>query len=179
MLLNINANKLKQLRESKCWSQQQLADLSGLSLRTVQRIEAKAVASQESIKCLCAVFDIDIQGLLEDTALMEMGEETSASAEQLQEGQHETYSESKDTIRLRQQGKQVVKQLYIGFAVVFVSHLFGFYGIFSAFDMQKIDHETFQLLKNSLSIVLIISAVIFLLTYLRTQKKYQLGSSIF
>ena len=69
MQLKINANKLKQLRESRCWSQQQLADMSGLSLRTVQRIEAKSVASQESVKCLGAVFDIAISELFADDVL--------------------------------------------------------------------------------------------------------------
>ena len=68
MQLKINANKLKQLRESRCWSQQQLAEMSGLSLRTVQRIEAKSVASKESIKCLGAVFDIGITDLFADDA---------------------------------------------------------------------------------------------------------------
>ncbi len=34
-----NTNKFKSLRLARAWSQEQLAELSGLSVRTVQRIE--------------------------------------------------------------------------------------------------------------------------------------------
>jgi transcriptional regulator with XRE-family HTH domain len=45
------------------WSQQQLADASGLSVRTVQRIEAGYPASTESLKSLAAVFEVDFSSL--------------------------------------------------------------------------------------------------------------------
>lgn len=45
------------------WSQQQLADASGLSVRTVQRIEAGYPASTESLKSLAAVFEVDFSTL--------------------------------------------------------------------------------------------------------------------
>ena len=41
MTMQINAQRVKHLREQKCWSQQQLADMAGISLRTIQRLEAK------------------------------------------------------------------------------------------------------------------------------------------
>lgn len=34
-----NTNKFKSLRLARAWSQEQLAELTGLSVRTVQRIE--------------------------------------------------------------------------------------------------------------------------------------------
>ena len=43
---------MKQLRQDRSWSQEQLADLSGLSLRTVQRIEADNKAGYESLRAL-------------------------------------------------------------------------------------------------------------------------------
>ena len=56
---------IQKLRLQRGWSQQQLADLSGLSVRTVQRIEQGQVASTESLKSLAAVFEIDFSTLQE------------------------------------------------------------------------------------------------------------------
>ena len=51
---------IKKLREQKQWSQEQLATLSGLSIRTIQRIESGNRASLESLKSLAAVFEIRV-----------------------------------------------------------------------------------------------------------------------
>ena len=51
---------LKELRISRHLSQQQLADMSGLNVRTIQRIESGKNASTESLKCLAAALDVDI-----------------------------------------------------------------------------------------------------------------------
>ena len=56
---------IQKVRLQRGWSQQQLADLSGLSVRTVQRIEQGQVASTESLKSLAAVFEIDFSTLQE------------------------------------------------------------------------------------------------------------------
>ena len=56
---------IQKLRLQKGWSQQQLADLSGLSVRTIQRIEQGQVASPESLKSLAAVFEIPFSELKE------------------------------------------------------------------------------------------------------------------
>ena len=56
---------IQKLRLQRGWSQQQLADLSGLSVRTVQRIEQGQVASTDSLKSLAAVFEIDFSTLQE------------------------------------------------------------------------------------------------------------------
>ncbi len=56
---------VQKLRLQKGWSQQQLADLSGLSVRTIQRIEQGQGASVESLKSLAAVFEIDFNTLQE------------------------------------------------------------------------------------------------------------------
>lgn len=56
---------VQKLRLQKGWSQQQLADLSGLSVRTIQRIEQGHTPSVESLKSLAAVFDIDFSHLQE------------------------------------------------------------------------------------------------------------------
>lgn len=54
---------VQKLRLKKGWSQQQLADFSGLSVRTVQRIEAGHAPSTESLKSLAAVFEVDFTTL--------------------------------------------------------------------------------------------------------------------
>ncbi len=54
------------LRLQRGWSQEQLADLSGLSVRTIQRIERGGGASVESLKALAAVFEVDLHQLRQE-----------------------------------------------------------------------------------------------------------------
>ena len=54
---------IKALRQERSWSQEQLADLSGLSLRTVQRIEASNKAGYGSLRALALALDIDDSAL--------------------------------------------------------------------------------------------------------------------
>lgn len=56
----VDKNLIKTLRHERAWSQEQLAAISGLSLRTIQRIENDGSCSLESIKALAATFEIDI-----------------------------------------------------------------------------------------------------------------------
>lgn len=54
---------IQKLRLKRGWSQQHLAQASGLSTRTIQRIEAGFPASTESLKSLAAVFEVDFSTL--------------------------------------------------------------------------------------------------------------------
>lgn len=54
---------IQKWRLKKGWSQQQLADLSGLSARTIQRLEAGQPAGVETLKSLAAVFEVDFHTL--------------------------------------------------------------------------------------------------------------------
>ena len=56
---------IQKLRLQRGWSQEQLADLSGLSVRTVQRLERAQPASVESLKALGAAFEVDFSALKE------------------------------------------------------------------------------------------------------------------
>lgn len=58
MEIKINVDLLKKLRREKAWSQEQLAEISGVSLRTIQRIEKSGRASLESKKAIAAAFEI-------------------------------------------------------------------------------------------------------------------------
>ena len=56
----VNLRDLKKMRLERHWSQDQLADMSGLSIRTIQRIENGENAGLESLKSLAAVFETNI-----------------------------------------------------------------------------------------------------------------------
>ncbi len=57
--------QIQKLRLRRGWSQEQLATVSGLSVRTIQRIERGQSASLESLKALAAVFEVDLSELQE------------------------------------------------------------------------------------------------------------------
>lgn len=54
----VNAKKLKLLRSEKNWTQQHLADVCDLSLRTIQRVEKDGVGSNETVAAYAAVFEL-------------------------------------------------------------------------------------------------------------------------
>lgn len=57
---------IQQLRLEKGWSQEDLAMHSGLSVRTIQRIETGKRASLETLKCLAAVFETSVSQLVQE-----------------------------------------------------------------------------------------------------------------
>jgi len=61
---------LKQLRLSHHLSQEQLAQMSGLSVRTIQRIESGHSPSLESLKCLASVLEVDVATLNQEKFVM-------------------------------------------------------------------------------------------------------------
>ena len=58
LFVKLDNKKIQQLRLQQCWSQEELAAASGLSIRTIQRIEKNGNASLESSKALAAVFEL-------------------------------------------------------------------------------------------------------------------------
>lgn len=54
---------IRKLRLQRGWTQDQLAEFSGLSVRSVQRIERGTRPSLESLKSLAAVFEVDLSTL--------------------------------------------------------------------------------------------------------------------
>ncbi len=57
---------IKKLRIDKNWSQEDLSEHCGLSLRTIQRIERGSNASLESVKVLATVFAVTTDQLIEN-----------------------------------------------------------------------------------------------------------------
>src|SRR5690349_8626897 len=62
--MQVNSARLKELRNARQWSQEQVAELSGLNLRTIQRLESGAKVSTESLRALAAVFEVPAESLL-------------------------------------------------------------------------------------------------------------------
>ncbi len=62
--MQLNLHLIKQLRNERGWTQQQLADICAVSLRTVQRVEMQGVSSLETCKALAAAFVIEREQLL-------------------------------------------------------------------------------------------------------------------
>jgi len=54
---------MKELLQERNWSQEQLAYFSGLSLRTIQRIETTNKAGYESLRALATAFETDVSAL--------------------------------------------------------------------------------------------------------------------
>tara|TARA_B110000967_G_C18617769_1_gene427230 strand:- start:123 stop:437 length:315 start_codon:yes stop_codon:yes gene_type:complete len=54
----VSSNRVKKLRAERGCTQQYLADICGLSLRTIQRVEKEGIAAKETLLSLCAVFEV-------------------------------------------------------------------------------------------------------------------------
>jgi len=63
MEMKIDPSYVKAQREQRAWSQEHLAEVSGLGLRTIQRIETTGSASYESARALAAVFEVTVADL--------------------------------------------------------------------------------------------------------------------
>ncbi len=66
MDMRLKSALIRQEREKRAWSQEHLADVSGLALRTVQRIESTGSASYESAGAIAAVFGLSVAALRDD-----------------------------------------------------------------------------------------------------------------
>lgn len=73
---------VRKLRLQRGWSQEQLAQMSGLSVRTIQRIERGQKAGLESLKSLASVFEIDLSQLHEETDMNENDKDNMTWEEQ-------------------------------------------------------------------------------------------------
>lgn len=60
---------VRKLRLQRGWSQEQLAQLTGLSTRTIQRIERGQRPGLESLRSLAAVLETDLSALQEDMTM--------------------------------------------------------------------------------------------------------------
>jgi DNA-binding XRE family transcriptional regulator len=66
MEMKLDASLIRQEREKRAWSQEHLAAVTGLALRTIQRIESTGSASYESAGAIAASFDLTVAALRSD-----------------------------------------------------------------------------------------------------------------
>ncbi|WP_298633639.1 helix-turn-helix transcriptional regulator [uncultured Umboniibacter sp.] len=91
---------MKALRLERHWSQEQLAHLSGLNVRTIQRVEKGQKAGSETLKSLAAVFEISIEEL------------NAVIGHESQVGDDELVVEDKDNSRYKQAQEKIKSKKY-------------------------------------------------------------------
>lgn len=65
--MQVNASLLKQERNKRAWSQEHLAQVTDLGLRTIQRIESSGMASNESIASIATAFEMTVADFMAQT----------------------------------------------------------------------------------------------------------------
>ncbi len=68
MDMKLDAALIRREREKRAWSQEHLAEVTGLALRTIQRIESTGSASYDSASAIAAVFELPVAALRSDGA---------------------------------------------------------------------------------------------------------------
>jgi transcriptional regulator with XRE-family HTH domain len=94
---------IQQRRLEKEWSQDQLARYSGLSTRTIQRIESGQKVGLESLKCLAAVFEISANTLVQE---QNMNEQKVAEPAKINKIERDAINFAKLMIRGPKQGQK-------------------------------------------------------------------------
>ncbi|MDA0689735.1 MAG: helix-turn-helix domain-containing protein, partial [Proteobacteria bacterium] len=74
---------IKKLRQKKNLSQEELADTTGLSLRTIQRVESGNSVSTASWKTLASFFGMSVEALQETNQVMDLGSQHSLTQQRL------------------------------------------------------------------------------------------------
>ena len=83
MDMRVDPKRIRAERERRAWSQEHLATVSGLGLRTIQRIEKTGAASFESARALAAVFEVtvaDLRVVRDDAGAADLAGEERARA---------------------------------------------------------------------------------------------------
>jgi transcriptional regulator with XRE-family HTH domain len=73
--LNPDGIKIRTLRVQRGWTQEQLAEIAGISLRTIQRAEAANSAAFETIRAIAAAFETDFDQLLKNEPCQAVNQE--------------------------------------------------------------------------------------------------------
>ena len=72
---------VRKLRLQRGWSQDQLAELADVSVRTIQRVERGHTPSLETANALAAVFEVDITTFISEETAMNTSNETHEKVE--------------------------------------------------------------------------------------------------
>jgi transcriptional regulator with XRE-family HTH domain len=81
--VKLNPEGIKRLRESKSWTQEHLASAAGVSLRTIQRMEADGSSSAESRLAVAVALGVPVENVnLAPEAVTTSGSAESSHIEQ-------------------------------------------------------------------------------------------------
>jgi transcriptional regulator with XRE-family HTH domain len=111
---------IQKLRTDRGWTQEQLALHSGLSPRTIQRLESGKAATLESLKCLAAVFETSVTNLMQEPKMIP----TSNPYEKTDKPEAEATSDKQST---DQNSAQTFQQRKEAEAIDYVQNLKGFH----------------------------------------------------
>lgn len=106
---------VRKLRLQRGWSQEHLAELVGVSVRTIQRIERGYSPGLETSKALASVFEVDVSTFISEESTVNKNENLSEST---------TVADDEKEAMLYVKGiKEFYEHLivYLAFAVVFGS----------------------------------------------------------
>ena len=108
---------VRKLRLDKGLSQEPLAEMSGISTRTLQRIERGGKASPETLKCIAAVLETDFATLREDQDMQTLNSSDQVVFPELTEDEKEAMEYVRDIkgfyVHLTQYGAMMVILLII------------------------------------------------------------------
>jgi transcriptional regulator with XRE-family HTH domain len=88
-LVNLLGELVKKLRTKNLWSQEQFAGISGISIRTLQRIEAGEKANAETLRAIASVLDMSAAELVPLNAAIDAEEFARFEAQAQKEMQME------------------------------------------------------------------------------------------
>ncbi len=63
MTMHVDSKRIRTEREQRAWSQEHLASVADVSLRTIQRVERTGLASYDTAQAVAAVFELDVAEL--------------------------------------------------------------------------------------------------------------------
>ncbi len=63
MDMQLDSSRIRMERERRAWSQEHLAEVAGLSLRTIQRVETSGIRLVRNRKSLAAVLELEVTAL--------------------------------------------------------------------------------------------------------------------
>ena len=64
MEMRIDSQRIRTERSQRAWSQEHLAKVANLGLRTIQRIETAGLASNESVSAIASALDLSVAALV-------------------------------------------------------------------------------------------------------------------
>ena len=103
----MNETRVADLRRERGWTQDRLAEASGITVRTVQRLEAGNDASLETLSLVARAFDVPVRELFTTAPADEYGETVVALDARAEEQQ-----ERRDAVT------DGVRSLFAGFGVL-------------------------------------------------------------